>query len=94
MLDTYLYFVIGQPIKGEVVCVRVVLEGRACTKFVAMVPVQHAHAKGILHAIDNAFDSIGLPKTDSKFFVERLVAPTAVGHAVNMGIKNGVQTKL
>lgn len=29
-------------VENEVVCVRVVLEGRACTKFVAMVPVQHA----------------------------------------------------
>jgi len=79
-------------VENEVVCVKYVSkEGLGRTDFVSFVPVEHAHADGVLDAIDHAFTNLQMSERE---VTDRLIGFTADGASVNMGVKQGVQAKL
>ena len=78
-------------LENEAVCCRVINSntGFAENHFVGIVAVQHAHADGVLAALDSAFDMVKIFDINRK-----TIALTAEGVSVNLGCKHGVQAKL
>ena len=63
----------------------------AKNKNVALSSVQHANADGVLNSTYEAFQTLQIPQSA---LASKVVAFTADGASVNMGVKAGVQAKL
>ena len=76
--------------ENEAVCVRF-WDMTTNTRLVSLKALKHAHADGVLAAVIESFDDIGL---SSDTLLGKLVAFTADGAAVNLGHRGGVAAKL
>ena len=78
-------------IEQEHVYVRFLSNGKPQTKMVKIVDVKHAHATGILNAIDEAVEEVGITQ---EIWLKKVVCANFDGASVMMGKINGVAGKL
>ncbi|KAM3871389.1 LOW QUALITY PROTEIN: apoptosis-stimulating of p53 protein 1-like [Diretmus argenteus] len=77
-------------LENEIVYIKYFTEERGVVQsFLGIEDVKHAHADGVLSAVQSVFEKAGLEK-----WKEKMVFFCADGAAVNMGRKNGVAAKL
>ena len=69
-------------IKKELVYVRFLSDGKPQTKIVEIVDVKHAHATGILNAIDEAVEEVGITQ---EIWLSKVVCANFDGASVMMG---------
>ncbi|XP_077863556.1 E3 SUMO-protein ligase KIAA1586-like [Saccoglossus kowalevskii] len=75
--------------ENESIIVRYLDDGKPVNKLIGLVELEHAHADGIVAAIDKVFGSVGFEDYRNK-----LIGFCADGASVNMGETGGVRAKL
>ena len=75
----------------EAVFIRYICDGVPVNRFIALVELESGNADGIIQAIDDALDLVGVDKDGQK---SKVVNVNLDGASVNMGIHNGVAAKL
>lgn len=78
-------------IEQELVYVRFLCNGKPQTKMIKIVDVKHAHAVGILNAIDGAVKDVGITL---EIWLSKVVCANFDGASVMMGEINGVAGRL
>ena len=75
----------------EVVFIRYMHNGIPVNRFIALVELESGNADGVIQAIDEALNLVGVDKEGQKI---KLININLDGASVNMGIYNGVAAKL
>ena len=78
-------------IEQEIVYVRFLCNGQPQTKMVKILEIKHAHAAGILDAIDDAVAEVGISQ---EMWLSKVICANFDGASVMMGQTNGVAGQL